>query len=632
MAPGMKTHSDASFNESKEISIIKMLLESKKSIKTFFGENEKTPNHDGFFELVNTNTKQPRKQFIVQIKKIDDLPLNKDGSYSFSFDTAFLFYVKAKVTENPAIVFVVELNTQKCFYKYLSDDYLMSLDFENHDNITLRFNDSDEITNIDSFYQKLLKIANERNAKFISKTPEQIEEIRFAVEWLNKAMDDISFLKELIPNFWRFGIASSNGLALKISAVNNKTEDFPYEQNANAFGLYLQCKNQLDYGVQDFVQQHYLKTTFDFTNTLTPLKYVQNVFVSLLEDYFNSYLIDPRYLSDRVLNEIVFSMLDKMAYTDNYALSKPNTIRTYYKDEETVETAKNNLLKFFSYFVHILCDNIPDHDIAKKQAFLNALNRTPFNNSGVDLIECISSYAGYDFKSWNEICFSFNDLINNLSLFNREYALFCFAIIELEKRKIKKVCRIWDTCNDDFKSSGVIKFTSNGIDTSEYTPIKRTHGNSIYSWYDDNKLYNSIKNLILELPKEYSYCYEKIFGRNNSFKYRTDVRTKVIAHQEEGFMPFWLELRTVKFANPKDITIIYDENIPIQLGVELTKETYSKEIVSISSGEFPIDLFETRLPFYNAVKLFLWQGIMDYYGLNDTLHGVIIGNTRHNLF
>lgn len=69
MAPGMKTHSDSSFDESKEISILKTLLESKNSIKTFFGENEKTPNHDGFFELVNTDTKQPKKQFIVQIKK-----------------------------------------------------------------------------------------------------------------------------------------------------------------------------------------------------------------------------------------------------------------------------------------------------------------------------------------------------------------------------------------------------------------------------------------------------------------------------------------------------------------------------------------------------------------------------------
>ena len=496
MAPGMKTHSDSSFDESKEISILKTLLESKNSIKTFFGENEKTPNHDGFFELVNTDTKQPKKQFIVQIKKTNALKLNKDGSYSYSFDTPFLFYVKEKVTESPAIVFIVELNTKKCFYKYLSDNYLMHLNFEDKDHITLRLNDCDQITDIDIFYNELLKIANERNARFVNKTPQQIEEIRLAVEWLNKAMEDIPFLKELIPNFWRFGIASSVGFPLKISTVGSEPHELSNRQNANAFGLYLQCKDELDCGIQEFMQRHYLKPTFDFTNTVTPMKYVQDVFISLMEDYFNLGIINPQYLSDTVLNEIVFGMLDKMAYTENYILSKPNAVKTYYKDEETVEIAKNNLLKFFSYFVHIVNDNIADEDIGKKQAFLNALNRTPFNNSGVDLIQVISTFAGCDFKFWNGKYYSFDVLLNNLGLFKREYMLFCLAIEELEKRKILKVYRIWNTCNDDFKSSGIIKFTTNGIDTSGYTPIKRPHGNSIYSLYDDKKLNIAIKKLV----------------------------------------------------------------------------------------------------------------------------------------
>lgn len=632
MAPGMKTHSDSSFDESKEISILKTLLESKNSIKTFFGENEKTPNHDGFFELVNTDTKQPKKQFIVQIKKTNALKLNKDGSYSYSLDTPFLFYVKEKVTESPAIVFIVELNTKKCFYKYLSDNYLMHLNFEDKDHITLRLNDCDQITDIDIFYNELLKIANERNAKFINKTPQQIEEIRLAVEWLNKAMEDIPFLKELIPNFWRFGIASSVGLPLKISTVGSEPYELSNGQNANAFGLYLQCKDELDCGVQEFMQQHYLKPTFDFTNTITPMKYVQDVFIALMEDYFNLGIINPQYLSDMVLNEIVFGMLDKMAYTENYVLSKPNAVKTYYKDEETVETAKNNLLKFFSYFVHIVNDSIADEDIEKKQAFLNALSRTPFNNSGADLIQAISTFAGCDFKFWNGKYYPFDVLLNNLGLFKREYTLFCLAIAELEKRKISKVYRVWNTCNDDFKSSGIIKFTANGIDTSAYTPIERPHGNPIYSLYDDKKLNIAIKKLVSELPTEYSNCYEKIFGRNNSFKYCTDVKTKVIPHEGEKFMPYWLELRTIKFANPQGIVIDYDENIPSQYSEELDKKAYSKSIISTTSGIFPIELFETRMPFYNAIKVFLWQGIMESYKLDKPLHGVMVGNMRCSLF
>lgn len=445
-------------------------------------------------------------------------------------------------------------------------------------------------------------------------------------------MEDIPFLKELIPNFWRFGIASSVGLPLKISTVGSEPYELSNGQNANAFGLYLQCKDELDCGVQEFMQQHYLKPTFDFTNTITPMKYVQDVFIALMEDYFNLGIINPQYLSDMVLNEIVFGMLDKMAYTENYVLSKPNAVKTYYKDEETVETAKNNLLKFFSYFVHIVNDSIADEDIGKKQAFLNALSRAPFNNSGADLIQAISTFAGCDFKFWNGKYYPFDVLLNNLGLFKREYTLFCLAIAELEKRKISKVYRVWNTCNDDFKSSGIIKFTANGIDTSAYTPIERPHGNPIYSLYDDKKLNIAIKKLVSELPTEYSNCYEKIFGRNNSFKYCTDVKTKVIPHEGEKFMPYWLELRTIKFANPQGIVIDYDENIPSQYSEELDKKAYSKSIISTTSGIFPIELFETRMPFYNAIKVFLWQGIMESYKLDKPLHGVMVGNMRCSLF
>lgn len=64
----MSIHSIESFDESESIKLLKDVLESKHTIKIFFGDNEKTPNHDGFFELVDS-TLAPRKQFIVQIKK-----------------------------------------------------------------------------------------------------------------------------------------------------------------------------------------------------------------------------------------------------------------------------------------------------------------------------------------------------------------------------------------------------------------------------------------------------------------------------------------------------------------------------------------------------------------------------------
>ena len=68
----MAIHSEDSFNEAEEIRILSNKLEEKRRIKTFFKENDKTPNTDGFFELV-AEDKTPQKQFVVQIKKVNSL-------------------------------------------------------------------------------------------------------------------------------------------------------------------------------------------------------------------------------------------------------------------------------------------------------------------------------------------------------------------------------------------------------------------------------------------------------------------------------------------------------------------------------------------------------------------------------
>ena len=66
---GISTHPISSFNESSSTRLLSEVLESKKTIKTFFKENDRTPNYDGSFELVDKKF-IPQKQFIVQIKKV----------------------------------------------------------------------------------------------------------------------------------------------------------------------------------------------------------------------------------------------------------------------------------------------------------------------------------------------------------------------------------------------------------------------------------------------------------------------------------------------------------------------------------------------------------------------------------
>lgn len=61
---GMSIHSIESFNETDAVNLLKQTLESNRTIKTFFWENDRTPNHDGFFELIDQKL-APRKQFIL---------------------------------------------------------------------------------------------------------------------------------------------------------------------------------------------------------------------------------------------------------------------------------------------------------------------------------------------------------------------------------------------------------------------------------------------------------------------------------------------------------------------------------------------------------------------------------------
>ena len=109
---GMARHTASAFNEKTATRMLADFLEQKHTISTFFKENDRTPNYDGSFELVGEDN-APTKQFIVQIKKVENLVPNvrgaNKGKYVYDLDTSYLYYVKEKVTESPAIYFVVVL-------------------------------------------------------------------------------------------------------------------------------------------------------------------------------------------------------------------------------------------------------------------------------------------------------------------------------------------------------------------------------------------------------------------------------------------------------------------------------------------------------------------------------------------
>ena len=208
---GMAKHSESSFDESDAIRMLSQKIEEKHQFKTFFKENDKTANHDGFFELIDKDH-TPRKQFIVQIKKSKSITRSSTnrhkGLYPYDLETKFLYFVKEKVTENPAIYFVVDIDNSRIFYLYLSDEKLMSLDFENKNSVRYWFCEDEILDDIDSFYYKMLQISSDRNKRFINKKPEEIAELQDAADYINTLLNgELKNIKKVVfPNLWRFGI------------------------------------------------------------------------------------------------------------------------------------------------------------------------------------------------------------------------------------------------------------------------------------------------------------------------------------------------------------------------------------------------------------------------------------------
>ena len=65
---GMAIHPESGFQESRAVRILEDKLEERQRIRTFFKENDRTPNHDGFFEFVAPDG-TPRKRLLSRSKR-----------------------------------------------------------------------------------------------------------------------------------------------------------------------------------------------------------------------------------------------------------------------------------------------------------------------------------------------------------------------------------------------------------------------------------------------------------------------------------------------------------------------------------------------------------------------------------
>ncbi len=163
----IKTHSERSSEDRAAIAALGAFLNPGGRINTAFAANDTWPNHDGTFEFVPDPdvSRRPTQNFFVQIKGTNGY-VEKDGIVKYSLKSlAFPAYICDQVSFDPGILFVVfnpeQRGAQRVFWKYMSVDFLNSINFDN-DSMTVCFCADDEIMNTDEsvaiFCEKLESI------------------------------------------------------------------------------------------------------------------------------------------------------------------------------------------------------------------------------------------------------------------------------------------------------------------------------------------------------------------------------------------------------------------------------------------------------------------------------------------
>ena len=570
--PGMSIHSTGSFNESEGIRILSSVLESHHTIKTFFKEIDRTPNHDGFFELVSGDL-SPKKQFIVQIKKVEDLKPNiigpNKGRYVYPLETNFLYYVKEKVTESPSIYFVVDIVTKRIFWLYLSDAVLMDLNFEGHEKVSYAFGEDNILSDIDAFTAVLNDIAIERNRLFLRKTPEEIGEMQEAVEYINGLLEhDLSTIKKtMFPNLWRFGIKSSNTSELSIEVNGNKITPAV----SSIIALYPQVKGTPDPGVREYY--HEATDLFNHINVggkSKPIEYSKEALHGIIKSFFEG-RVPLECLPDLALEELVGGFVDESNLL--FGVGCPtSSIR--------VDEAERRFCYLANYINYILTsDTILS--VSEKQIKDIIIRKYQRGESNCCRLASLVSTSGGT-ESFQKFCSDNPDLTSSFNpklfeLMDFDYIQVFFVIRELRARSIIEFAPVWTYSDIPLRM----------------LPIE-----------DYDKEVNIIIDRWFEkLPELYEYTYAKLFATDKyrflgKYVYRCEGKS-----HDYGALAYVSSI--VHVYPDSSFQILRDDNIGEDFNDTNRSQGIKKIISSVSLGNFLAE----KTPYYNSICCLLYEGV-----------------------
>lgn len=149
-------YDENSFYDSNGVAYLTRFLQQEHGIKGVIQSDDKTPNLDGTIQLLEWNSETraiPKQIFHVQVKTMNHGYENTNrihhrSQYKYSVDTKVFNVVKENITFDPVLLFLVDEKKEKVFWRYVSVEFVMSLDLHDEENKTIYFNESDLISNL----------------------------------------------------------------------------------------------------------------------------------------------------------------------------------------------------------------------------------------------------------------------------------------------------------------------------------------------------------------------------------------------------------------------------------------------------------------------------------------------------
>lgn len=488
---------------------MKLSMDNQNRFLSQFNDMDTVPNLDGQLMIGKANFEHTRSQpiamFAVQIKTLpqDYSNNNKRGEisdYKYSCDAGAFYTVIEKVTMDPVLLLMVDARKQKAYCRHLSVEMCVdSLKKGDQQSCTVYFNEEDSIDNLDSFFEKLLAIANNRSnetSELVLIKNESSDDVRkqlieSAIE-LNRLLDnEYRFVKEsLFPHVKQFGLAlnkSKKTLILKVFKIveneqgdlvrNFEFEELPEGKKRSFF---------------DVLGENDVMAFFRNTDNFDPSEVVEKFCQDQIERFCKKAYLPAHYLSDDILAEVAFFFLDTLS--ERYpALQDKDCGRACYKNDSLsiseieklwIATRDADLYYYDVLDIGVggdgftgtlIIDPLKKSSKEKDEAFLNQALSQPYGDLGYTLL--LKGDFPYDFvKS---------------------------VIDELSDRDIDTIARPWRRPEGD---AAIEEFQS------------WPHQPQTYIWYTTNTFYQELEKLIRRTQSAYRFAI-KGFSRGTSSPY-----------------------------------------------------------------------------------------------------------------